>query len=112
MILQIENLVLLQFVLISVCSDQNVCDGDFKECVPTNQCEEYQEDYSILKQITNRNSFQYKELRQKLRDSVSKIQHFNKLVKTNVSRFAMLLKSMCAVLVLVSKNKIVHTLNI
>jgi len=51
-------------------SDQNVCDGDFNECVPTDQCEEYKEDYSILKQITNRNSFQYKELRQKLRDSI------------------------------------------
>ena len=79
MILQLKNLVLLQIVIISVNSDQNVCDGDFNECVPTDQCEVYQDNYSRLKQITNRNSFEYKELRKQLRDSVSNI--YEELIK-------------------------------
>ena len=79
MVLQLKNLVLLQIVIISVNSDQNVCDGDFNECVPTDQCEVYQDNYSRLKQITNRNSFEYKELRKQLRDSVSNI--YEELIK-------------------------------
>ena len=73
MVLQLKNLVILQIVIISVNSDQNVCDGDFNECVPTDQCEVYQDNYSRLKQITNRNSIEYKELRKQLRDSVSNL---------------------------------------
>jgi len=51
-------------------SDENVCDGDFNECVPTDQCEEYQDNYSRLKQITNKKSFEFRELRKQLKDSV------------------------------------------
>ena len=80
----LKNLLILQLLTTFVSTDENVCDGDFNECVPTDQCEEYQDNYSRLKQITNKKSFEFRELRKQLKDSVSRIEKQKKLSQKNV----------------------------